>query len=67
MIRKKNYWLFSIILLASAESTYDAWGCSCCLKLCDKKNEKNPEPPKDQVIKTQNISEELLNIDFTKY
>ena len=24
MIRKKNYWLFSIVLLATAESTYDA-------------------------------------------
>ena len=24
MINKKNYWLFSIVLLAAAESTYDA-------------------------------------------
>ena len=42
MIRKKNYWLFSIVLLAVAESTYDAWGCKkikdCC---CGKKNTKS--------------------------
>ena len=44
MTNKKNYWLFSIVLLAAAESTYEA-GClkkckeCCCGKLCNKDDE----------------------------
>ena len=43
MINKKNYWLFSIVLLAAAESTYDAWGCKKCKDWCcpEKKNKKS--------------------------
>ena len=65
MINKKNYWLFSIVLLAAAESTYDAWGCKkfkdcCCGKLCnDKKNSSinpsdnnNSDNPDFQASKT---------------
>ena len=45
MIRKKNYWLFSIVLLAAAESTYG--NCCPCGKdnnaelMIDDKNSKN--------------------------
>ncbi|MBQ2350167.1 MAG: hypothetical protein II393_02715 [Cytophagales bacterium] len=43
MINKKNYWLFSIVLLAAAESTYDAYGCKKCKDWCcpEKKNKKS--------------------------
>ncbi|MBQ2350166.1 MAG: hypothetical protein II393_02710 [Cytophagales bacterium] len=50
MINKKNYWLFSIVLLAAAESTYEADGCKTCKELCcslcDKKNKKDSEKSK---------------------
>ena len=52
MTNKKNYWLFSIILLASAESTYDAWGCKRCKDWCcpEEKNSKKPEEKNSRTI-----------------
>ena len=73
MIRKKNYWLFSIILLASAESTYEA-GClkkckeCCCGKLCNKDDERKGKKSTNSDNSNNNNSPEIEipNQNFSK-
>ena len=73
MTNKKNYWLFSIVLLAAAESTYDAWGCKkikdcCCGKLCDKDDERKGKKSTNSDNSNNNNSPEIEipNQNFSK-